>query len=240
MEERKTRHVGARALQALMVAFGVFATVCGIPVPVILLVAIPYDVLAVWCIRRMNRNIREGRGAFTPDRQAKALAQAERGERRQALMEERFFGLKPAAVLHVSGLPLAQGAPCSLHSEAGLYRIESGGAQFTLDKSKVVDVSAKTDEEVQKQYVSSVGRAALGGALFGVMGVIVGGMAQKKTVSRTKTDYLFVTYTGDSGLVCVGFEEDGSAKGGGRQDFGKLVWEFGRGDGFAPPQVQEL
>lgn len=238
--EKKQRHIGIRILQVLLVLFGVFATVCGIAVPVILIAAIPYDIIVGWGISRMNRNLREGHGAFFVDKEAKALKQAERAEQLRTKLETSFYAKNPVEARHVSGLPLTPGAPCSIHSEQGLYRIESGGGQFTLDKSKVVDVSTKTEEEIQKQYVSSIGRAALGGAMFGVMGIIVGGMAQKKTVSRTKTNYLFITYHADSALDCIGLEEVKGSLGGNRQDFATLASEFKPGAGFAQPYVQEL
>lgn len=150
-----------------------------------------------------------------------------------------YWNWEPMAVEHVSGLPLPEGAPCTVASVEGAYRIESGGATFRLDKSKVTGVSTATEEEIEKQYVSSVGRAALGGVLAGAIGVIIGGMAQKKVLSRKKRSYLFITWNGDSGAQCAAFGAERDFKNGKRQDFFNTVKEFEQ-CGFGSASVVEL
>lgn len=56
-------------------------------------------------------------------------------------------------------------------------------------------LGAKTvdDVNIQQQYVSSIGSAVLGGALFGVAGAAVGGRAKKKEIKSVDT-WLIVTY----------------------------------------------
>ena len=56
-------------------------------------------------------------------------------------------------------------------------------------------LGAKTvdDVSIQQQYVSSIGSAVLGGALFGVAGAAVGGRAKKKEIKSVDT-WLIVTY----------------------------------------------
>lgn len=151
-----------------------------------------------------------------------------------------YWAWEPALAAHVSGLPLPQGASCSIASLDGEYRIESGGASFRLDKSKVTGVSTATEEEIEKQYVSSVGRAALGGVLAGAIGVIVGGMAQKKVLSRKKRSYLFITWNGENGAQCAAFEADKDFKHGKRQDFYNTAKEFEQCGGFGAATTIEL
>jgi len=59
-------------------------------------------------------------------------------------------------------------------------------------------LGAKTidDVNVQQQYVSSIGGAVLGGALFGVAGAAVGGRAKKKEIKSVDT-WLIITYKED-------------------------------------------
>ena len=59
-------------------------------------------------------------------------------------------------------------------------------------------LGAKTvdDVNVQQQYVSSIGGAVLGGALFGVAGAAVGGRAKKKEIRSVDT-WLIITYKED-------------------------------------------
>ena len=64
----------------------------------------------------------------------------------------------------------------------------------------------KTDSEIQKQYVSSVGGAIGGGILFGPIGAAIGGRAKQKTTHTTQS-YLIITYKNSEGnLVNLAFD----------------------------------
>lgn len=94
---------------------------------------------------------------------------------------------------HVSGLSVAENVFCTMRSFTDRYQFIANGAEINLQRSKVTDVSIKTDTEIQTQYVSSVGGAVGGAVLFGPLGAIIGGRAkQKKT--KTVSQYLIITY----------------------------------------------
>ena len=57
-------------------------------------------------------------------------------------------------------------------------------------KEKIVDITIKKDIEIQKQYVSSVGKAVGGAIMFGTLGAIIGG--RTKTKKTYDIDYYFI------------------------------------------------
>lgn len=113
--------------------------------------------------------------------------------------KERVNQLKASGMLlqdtfaHVSGLSVAENVFCTIRSFADRYQFIANGVEMNLQRSKITDVSIKTDTEIQTQYVSSVGGAVGGAVLFGPLGAIIGGRAkQKKT--KTVSQYLIITY----------------------------------------------
>lgn len=106
---------------------------------------------------------------------------------------------------HINGLSLAENAQCEVLSYPDVYEFKSGALKFNLPKSKIVDVNIKTDMDIQKQYVSSVGGAVGGAVLFGPLGAVIGGRAKQKKV-RTVSNYLIITYKGDTELKYIGFD----------------------------------
>ncbi len=92
---------------------------------------------------------------------------------------------------HQIGLPLAEGANCEVwHDEdEDKVVIASSGNAFNLAFSKVTDITIKTDEEIQKAYVSSIGGAVGGAVLFGTLGAMVGGRAKEKESKTRDTRY---------------------------------------------------
>lgn len=109
---------------------------------------------------------------------------------------------------HMTGLPVSEGAICRLMLCPEKIIIESGGATFNLDKTKITDVCVKTDVEIQKQYVSSAGGAVAGAVLFGPLGAIVGGRTKKKE-SKTVSTYLIYTYLKNDSIEYISFEVTG-------------------------------
>ncbi len=110
---------------------------------------------------------------------------------------------------HVSGLSIAENVFCTMRSYADRYQFIANGVEMNLQRSKVTDVSIKTDTEIQTQYVSSVGGAVGGAVLFGPLGAIIGGRAkQKKT--KTVSQYLIITYwSNENELKYICFEVTG-------------------------------
>lgn len=106
---------------------------------------------------------------------------------------------------HMSGLPIAEGVKCEVSSLPTMYKFKANNAEFKLDKSRVVDVCVKTDVEIQKQYVSSIGGAIGGALVFGALGAIVGGRTKQK-VNKEYTFYSIITYNKDDKLEYISFE----------------------------------
>ncbi|MEA4972919.1 hypothetical protein SDC9_124798 [bioreactor metagenome] len=106
---------------------------------------------------------------------------------------------------HIAGLPLAEGSLCNIHYGTDEFKIYGGGNNFHLQFEKVTDICIKTNEEIQKSYVSSVGGAVGGAVLFGPLGAMIGGRAKEKTAIN-KTNYLIVTYIKNDNIDYIGFE----------------------------------
>ncbi|MDF2984808.1 MAG: hypothetical protein K0R50_318 [Eubacterium sp.] len=106
---------------------------------------------------------------------------------------------------HAIGLPVSEGTLCKLFLCPDKVEIECCGNKFNLDKSKITDVCIKTDIEIQTQYVSSIGDAVAGAAMFGTLGAIVGGRAKEKELKTVNT-YLIFTYIKDTGINYISFD----------------------------------
>lgn len=110
--------------------------------------------------------------------------------------------------LHSNGLPIAIKAACQLISYPDHYDFLSGNMKFSLAKSKVMDVTCKTETEFQNQYISSAGGAVVGAALFGPLGAMVGGRTKKKT-DMTIRHYLIITYMTNNEVKYIILENTG-------------------------------
>lgn len=98
-----------------------------------------------------------------------------------------------AIFTHTVGLPLPEGVNCKLYLCEDKIVIEGNNVAFNLQKEKIIDVSIKTNTEIQKAYVSSAGGAVAGALLFGPLGALVGGRTkQRRSIKVTK--YLIFTY----------------------------------------------
>ena len=122
---------------------------------------------------------------------------------------------------HVNGLPIAENLNCEINSYDDRLEFKSGTTNIKLPRNKITDMCIKTDVEIQKQAVSSVGGAIAGGLTFGRLGAIIGGRVKTKNI-RTATHYLIITYTDSSGkLAYIGFEVTNNLTAA-----GKLITEF--------------
>ncbi len=113
--------------------------------------------------------------------------------------------LKICTMKHINGLPIAEDATCTITSTDDKFIFTSGTMNFELEKTKITDMSIKTDTEIQEQYVSSVGGAVGGAVLFGPLGAVIGGRAKKKTIKRETHNYLIITYQSPD-IKYIGFE----------------------------------
>lgn len=119
--------------------------------------------------------------------------------------EKRREKLKTCTMKHINGLPIAEDVKCNITLTDDKYIFSSSTMNFELDKSKITDICIKTDTEIQQQYVSSVGGAVVGGALFGPLGAMIGGRAKKKTIKHEVHNYLIITYQSDE-IKYIGFD----------------------------------
>ncbi|KAE9633713.1 hypothetical protein GND95_08640 [Defluviitalea raffinosedens] len=106
---------------------------------------------------------------------------------------------------HTMGLPLPEKTFCQLYLCAEKIIIEANGFTFNLPKEKIQDVSIKTDKEIHKQYVSSIGGAVGGAFLFGPLGAMIGGRVKEKKSTKI-TDYLIFTYEKEGNPAFIAFE----------------------------------
>lgn len=107
---------------------------------------------------------------------------------------------------HVNGLPIAENLSCEIKSYPDRLEFKAGTTNIKLSREKITDMCIKTDTEIQKQVVSSIGGAVGGAVLFGPLGAMIGGRAKNKK-EKTVTQYLIITYTGEEGeLKYIGFD----------------------------------
>ncbi|HBB28268.1 MAG TPA: hypothetical protein DC000_03290 [Clostridiales bacterium] len=108
-------------------------------------------------------------------------------------------------VKHILGLPLSENTECVISKDKEKIEIIAGGNTFNLNLDKVTDIKVLTSEEIQKQYVSSVGGAVGGAVLLGPLGAMIGGRAKEKKTT-TITQYLSLTYLKDNEIAFMSFE----------------------------------
>lgn len=105
----------------------------------------------------------------------------------------------------VGGLDLAAGSICSAVCSPESISFSASGQTFTLSPEKLIDVSVMTPQEIQTQYVSSVGGAIAGGILLGPIGAALGGSAQKKKTKIVR-QYLIFAYQADPEVKYIVFD----------------------------------
>lgn len=129
-------------------------------------------------------------------------------EASKARKERKAAGITVEGQLkHVNGLPIAENQVCKVVSYPDKYEITASGVSFNLPKDRVTDICIKTDVEIQKQAVSSIGGAVAGAVLFGPLGAIIGGRAKDRKV-KTTSKYLIFTYMKDEEVKYIGFVLD--------------------------------
>lgn len=164
-----------------------------------LVVLIIFFLLDVLCLKK-NRDIKSGVAA-----QKKQIKREKVEERKRIQKESRDVLKRTITAKHQAGLPLAQDATCAVVKEDDGFKISGGGNDYILKDMKITDICVKSDVEIQRQYVSSIGGAVGGAVVFGPLGAIVGGRAKKKKI-KTKTYYLIFSYISDSEISYISFE----------------------------------
>lgn len=129
-----------------------------------------------------------------------------KNQQKAMLQQMRKNGLTINAVFnHVNGLPIAENVMCEVNSYPDKLEFKSGAMQFNLAKDKITDITMKTDVEIQKQYVSSIGGAVGGAVLFGPLGAMIGGRAKAKK-TKTVLTYLLITFKNEDEIKYIGFD----------------------------------
>lgn len=105
---------------------------------------------------------------------------------------------------HTIGLSLPEKTYCHVYLCNDKVVIEGNGIAFNLLNDKIIDVSLKTNREIEKVYVSSAGGAVGGALLFGPLGAFVGGRVKEKRNTKTTT-YLIFTYDKDGNPDYIAF-----------------------------------
>ena len=105
---------------------------------------------------------------------------------------------------HAIGLPIAESVMCKVFYTPQGIAIDGAGSSYTIPMPKIMHIGIADSEQIQKSYVSSVGGAVAGAALFGPLGAMVGGRAKEKE-SKVVTHYLTITYQTDGETKYVSF-----------------------------------
>lgn len=148
---------------------------------------------------------------------------------------------KPFKCEHVAGLPVAEGAKCTIDMQADRFVIESSGARFELPKSKVTGIEKMTRTQLEKAVKPSAGMAALGGIGFGVVGAVVGASVGTTKTLRKREHFAVFTYESD-GLKCLvfAFKPDNNQLGSAKQTLRRFVKDFEGGEGYGKAAAVEL
>ncbi len=129
----------------------------------------------------------------------------QRAEKRSEWIAQQENAINTCTMTHVNGLPIAENMVCTITSTDDRFSFSSGAMNFELEKSKITDISIKTERELQEQYVSSTGGAIAGAYLFGTLGAVIGGRAKKKKLKDEVHNYLIITYQSPD-VKYIGFE----------------------------------
>lgn len=108
---------------------------------------------------------------------------------------------------HEAGLPIAEGILCTIHYYKDNIKIEGSGATFNLSTDKIIDMSVKTNTEIETFYNSSIGGAVGGAFVFGPLGAMIGGRKKKKEIKRTE-NFLIITYDKDEQINFLVFNTE--------------------------------
>lgn len=101
--------------------------------------------------------------------------------------------LKKVFVTHVNGLPLGKD-PCTLYLCKDKLFIKSSNCNFTIQIDKIISTSSSIEREIKQEIKGSVGKAIVGGALFGTTGAIVAGMPKSKEKKGVVINNLLINY----------------------------------------------
>lgn len=127
-------------------------------------------------------------------------------EKKEKIKEVKYkdFHIKLA---HLMGLNFPEDTVILITYKKDSFTFSANNIEFSLPIERIKDLSIKTSQEIQQQYVSSVGGAVTGAILFGGLGAIIGGRAKKKNVKKI-TKCLIITYLKDNKMKYIAFGLD--------------------------------
>ncbi|WP_027636934.1 hypothetical protein [Clostridium butyricum] len=106
---------------------------------------------------------------------------------------------------HISGLPFAEDSSMYLYLCDDKVIFERNEFVYNLYISKIKDIIIKTDLEIQKTYISSIGGAIAGGYVFGPLGAIICGRVKEKK-NKIINKYLIFTYEKEDTVDFISFD----------------------------------
>lgn len=112
----------------------------------------------------------------------------------------KFFHYVKYRFTHVLGLPVMEGAICSVRSEYDKITIKTQGTVLTLNKNRITYIGKENNIQKYAQAVSSVGGAIAGSMLFGGIGAALGGRVKSRNF-LSKRQYLVIAYIGEDDVV---------------------------------------
>lgn len=121
---------------------------------------------------------------------------------------------------HIQGLPATGNEYCSIFVKNEFVEITTNSQKFVIDYNKIygVVVSANKETIIQNietttKHKASIGKAVVGGALFGTAGAIIGASSGKSKSTSTvnsqeviKSLYLSINYESENGSNSIIFE----------------------------------
>ncbi|GAA0122255.1 hypothetical protein UT300018_15710 [Clostridium faecium] len=97
-------------------------------------------------------------------------------------------------VLHNEGLPMGE-VLCNLYLCKDVFLIKAfTGEEFKINIDNIIYSYTTYEKETITEIKGSIGKAALGGLLFGNAGAIVGGMPKSKEKVKNINYYLMIGY----------------------------------------------
>ena len=160
-----------------------------------LVFAIAGTILLINYIRRKN-------GSYEKSKKRKIERASENMVKAEQKLRDSDAAMvkKLSPISHVAGLPVSQGTKCAFSYGKEKITVSGSGTDFNIPIERITDMTVKTNIEIQKAYVSSIGGAIGGAALFGPLGAIVGGRAKEKSTKTTQY-FFIITYVKENGDI---------------------------------------
>lgn len=117
--------------------------------------------------------------------------------------KEKYDAKYTLILKHVCGLPLAENTECTIYLAKDKIVIDAFNNIYTLDISKILDISMKNSKEIKNSISGAVG----GALLFGPIGALIGG-------SKNEFHRFFIIIYKDKDFEqkCISFDMNNTSK----------------------------